>query len=102
MSDNYEWQKHQVRERIQNRLQEAEAHRQAKEMRQGNGRSQFPLPPSIVIPMLVGIFVVIWLLTSCTPNAGTMENTETSYTATTDLTMADRIRFQDWLWEQNP
>ena len=95
MNSNYEWQKHQANERVQARLQEAEAHRQAKQTKQGNGRSQFPLPWSIVIPALAGIFVAIWLLTSCSPNAGTMEKKEATTSYTTGMTMADRIRFQD-------
>ena len=95
MNSNYEWQKHQANERVQARLQEAEAHRQAKQARQGNDRSQFPFPLSIVIPALVGIFVAIWLLTSCTPNAGIMEKKEETTSYTTGMTMADRIRFQD-------
>ncbi|MBE2224750.1 MAG: hypothetical protein IAF02_24635 [Anaerolineae bacterium] len=95
MNSNYEWQKHQANERVQARLQEADAHRQAKQAKQGNGRSQFPLPLRIVIPALVGIFVALWLLTSCTPDADMMENKEVSASYTTGMTMADKIQFQD-------
>lgn len=98
MNSNYEWQKHQANERVQARLQEAEAHRQAK---QAGNQSSFPPLLKLMIPILTGVIFAIWLLTSCTP----LQDTKAGAEASSDhlaVTMADRIRFQDeqdrYLW----
>ncbi|HEX6387435.1 MAG TPA: hypothetical protein VF177_22435 [Anaerolineae bacterium] len=102
---------------MQARLQEAEAHRRAK---QGNGRMPYTLPLRMAILVGVGVIAVLWLLTSCTTIADTMvvdsetavmvagaqasqEETETEIEIETELeagsatgrTMAERIHFQD-------
>lgn len=99
MDGNYEWQKHRANERLQARLQEAEAHRQAK---QGNGRrTPFSLPLKIAVPALVGVLIAIWLLTGCTTTAEpTAPEPETAVVLAADSPgygqrMVERIRFQD-------
>lgn len=113
MNSNFEWQKHQANERVQARLQDGAAHRRAK---QGNDRVPFALPVRMAILVGVGVMVAIWLLTSCTTAAGTMEvDSETAVVAAdgqaareeieieteieagkaTRWTMAERISFQD-------
>lgn len=98
MDGNYEWQKNRANERIQARLQEAEAHRQAK---QGHGRTSPPLPLKVVIPALVGMIIAMWLLSSCSPAGGSVAaEPETAVITAADSSlsgqrMAERIRFQD-------
>ena len=69
MNSNFEWQKHQTNQRVQARLQEAAAHRQAK---QGAGRSPVALPLRMVVLAGVGLIVAIWLLAGCTTTASTV------------------------------
>lgn len=98
MDGNYEWQKNRANERIQARLQEAEAHRQAK---QGHGRTSLHLPLKVIIPALVGMIIAMWLLTGCSPAAGSVAaEPETAVITAADSSlsgqrMAERIRFQD-------
>lgn len=92
MSNNNEWQTHQVKQRIQARLDEAETHRQLKGV---NGRSAFPLPLKMIIPMLGGLIIIIWLLTGCAPNEALTERAEVTTANNSEITMADRIQFQD-------
>ncbi|MBX3058222.1 MAG: hypothetical protein KF770_17300 [Anaerolineae bacterium] len=97
MDGNYEWQKNRANERIQARLQEAEAHRQGK---QGNGRTPL-LPLKVIIPVLMGMIIAMWLLTGCGPAGGTVAvepETAVITAAAYPLSgqrMAERIRFQD-------
>ncbi|MBK8127999.1 MAG: hypothetical protein IPK53_03345 [bacterium] len=91
MDSNYEWQKHQAKERAQSRLEEAEAHRLAKQV---STPSSFPLLLKVMLPIVAGVIVAIWLLTSCAPIADT--SIETAGAANhTQVTLAERIRFQD-------
>lgn len=73
MNGNYEWVKFQTNDRIQKRMQEAEAHRLAK-LVEGNR----PAPPTAIsiktaLVMGVGLFLAIWLLASCAPAEATTD-----------------------------
>lgn len=98
MDGNYEWQKNRANERIQARLQEAEAHRQAKEE---HGRTSPPLPLKVIIPALVGMIIAMWLLSGCSPVVEPVAaEPETAVITAADSSlsgqrMAERIRFQD-------
>jgi hypothetical protein len=94
MSSNYQWQKQQAHEQVHARLQEAEAHRRTKA---NNGRSALPGALAIVIPALVGAVVAIWLLTGCAPYDGPVANAAPPVSPAVEMTMADRVRFQDKL-----
>ena len=88
MSNNYEWQKHQVNERVQARFQEAETHRQLKQA--GYER---PFLPTLKMIIMVGIgaIIVIWLLAGCAPLVVEAHpNSEVS-----GLTLVEKIHFQD-------
>ena len=100
MNGNYEWQKQQANERIQTRLHEGEAHRQAKT---NNDQQPAASLLMVAIPLLVGVIVVIWLLTGCSA-ATDLRAAETEMvvrTSTVDSsvdsgwTMAARIQLQD-------
>jgi len=64
MNINYEWQKFRATERMQERMQEVEAHHQAKQA-DGN-RPAFVISIKLALLAAVGLFLVIGLLTGCT------------------------------------
>lgn len=94
MSSNFEWQKRQANERVQLRLHEAAQHRRA---RQGQSRAALPLAVKMMIPVLAGIVLAIWLLTGCAASDASTMEVEMVDQSSVELTVADRIRFQDKL-----
>ncbi|HLF90666.1 MAG TPA: hypothetical protein VI451_17095 [Anaerolineales bacterium] len=103
MSSNFEWQKHQVNERIQGALQDAASHRLSREGSRGKSFLAF----SFKAVFLLGIvwFFIGLLLASCTPvepaiAVNTHSQTDVQPGAPSTLSMAEKIRFQDRLWEQ--
>jgi len=100
MNGNYDWQKHQVSERIQARLNEAEIHRSVNKFQKN---SIFPRLSFLVI-LLVGF---MFSLNACQPNessaapAAPSSDIAAATTATTPMHIRDRIRFQDRLFEQS-
>lgn len=100
MNGNYEWQKRQANERVQARLQEANAHRQANK---NTTRQPLFFFLKVAIPLLVGAVIVIWLLTGCNAitDVQVVEAETAVFTSTvhssrhSGWTMAERIRFQD-------
>lgn len=103
MSTNYEWQKQQVNERIQGALREADSHRKSRRGR----RSGFIRTPVLKMIVLLGIayFLIGILLGGCSPVESALAvDTHSQPAAQSEApyswSMADRIRFQDRLWEQ--
>lgn len=92
MNSNYQWQKHQANERVQAHLREAAEHRRVK---QANSQSLAPAPWKMMIPILVGVAVALWLLTSCANYNEPVGKVEASAYHASQTTMAERIRFQD-------
>jgi hypothetical protein len=103
MSSNYEWHKQQTGERIQARLREAEAHRQARE-----GKERHPVTLPLQLAIFAGLIVALWFLAGCTPlteptseengpAAGVVTAGVASAAAQPGMgwTMAERIAFQD-------
>ncbi|MFQ5399235.1 MAG: hypothetical protein ACE5E7_06510 [Anaerolineae bacterium] len=100
MNGNYDWQKHQVNERIQARLNEAEIHRSVNKSQKSG-----ILPPlSLLAILLVGF---IFFLNACQSSgllpalAAPNSDIDAAATATTQMHIRDRIRFQDRLFEQS-
>ena len=103
MSTNYEWQNQQVKERVQDALREADSHRTS---RRGL-RSGFSRTPALKIIVLLGsaYFLISILLGGCSPVESALAvDTHSRPAAQSEgaysWSMADRIRFQDRLWEQ--
>lgn len=92
MDSNFQWQKQRANERINNRLQNAEQHRQAK---QANGREPFIPPLKIIIPGLFLVILAFWLLTGCTLDSSPSEAAINPENHVPQLTLADKIRFQN-------
>jgi hypothetical protein len=103
MSSNYEWHKQQTGERIQARLREAEAHRQARQ-----GRERHPVTVPLQLAIFAGLILALWFLAGCTPLTepdlegnvpaiGVGEPGAQSAAAQPGMgwTMAERIAFQD-------
>ena len=100
MSSNFEWQKHQVDERIQGALKEAASHRLG---RDGVGRGSFGATFFKVILFLgLAWFLIGALLTALTPSPPATQTIppQTVVQNVSPWTMANRIRFQDQLWDQ--
>jgi hypothetical protein len=103
MNSNFEWQKHQANERVQGALRDAAAYRLSNESPRTRSYGSF----SIKAALLTGIvwFLIGLLLSGCV-STETAHAEQTSSDASSSsqiskaLTMADRIRFQDQLWEQ--
>lgn len=88
MNSNFEWQKHQANERIQEYRKEAASHRLAKE---GNGRKPGNL--LFVLTMLAGFFFMIWLTVGCTSDVSLAADAPEPQSSA--WVMAERIDFQD-------
>lgn len=100
MSNNFEWQKQQVDERVQGALREAASHRLGRE---GAERGSFGATFFKVILFLgLAWFLIGALLTALTPSSPAAQTIppQTVVQNVSPWTMADRIRFQDRLWEQ--
>lgn len=100
MNGNYEWQRYQVNERIQARLRDGEAHRQAKQAR---GRPRTALAVDTMAMAIVAVVIVaLWFLTGCTPGSKVAAVEQAGRAQVVDArvarsgwTMAERIQFQD-------
>jgi hypothetical protein len=88
MNSNFEWQKHQVNERVQKYQQEAAAHRQVQEV---NGRKPDNL--LLVLAMLAGVFFMMWLTVGCTSHVSMAADAPEPQSS--GWVMADRVDFQD-------
>ncbi|MBK8905762.1 MAG: hypothetical protein IPM53_31560 [Anaerolineaceae bacterium] len=88
MNSNFEWQKHQVNERVQTYRKEAAAHRLAAK---GNGRK--PVSVWLKLAILAGIFFMMWLTVGCTADNSVAEVDLEPQSS--GWVMADRIDFQD-------
>jgi hypothetical protein len=103
MNSNFEWQKHQANERVQGALRDAAAYRLSNESPRTQSFGSF----SIKTALLVGIvwFFISLLLSGCvSTETAHAEQTSSDASGSSQiskaLTMAERIRFQDQLWEQ--
>ena len=92
MSNNFEWQKHQVNERIQERLYDAENHRQT---RDDEDRDHGRLSARMIIVAGICIIIAIWLLAGCTPNNTTFNEPGHTVDLISNMSFAERIHFQD-------
>ena len=104
MSANYEWNKFQAKERVQGALHEAASRRLARQASQDpSAASRNPLRMTLALAaflLLLGFFLTgcSQMQTASAENAAVQPRPAVS--GPTTFTMADRIRFQDKLWEQ--
>jgi hypothetical protein len=103
MNNNFGWHQQQVDERIQSAFHDAAKHRLANRKPQTRPTSRFPFKRMLVLA--IGGFLIGLLLSGCvsekTAFAGEPQFEAANQPAKSiSITMAERIRFQDRLWEQ--
>ena len=93
MSSNFEWQQHQVNERVKGALKEGTSHRLARPQAQRGSKS---IRLKLALAMGAAVFLLSQVLAGCTPVNPVLAGEAESPAA---WTMAERIQFQDRLWE---
>ena len=94
MSSYYNFQNQQANEQLQARYQAAEAHRMAKE---ANGPSSLTASMRVLVPALIGLVVVFFILTGCSPDYEPTADVEAPTYDSNTINMGERIQFQDRL-----
>jgi hypothetical protein len=103
MDNNFGWQKQQVDERIQCALKNAATCRLSHAGRPGKSFSAVPYK-AFFIPVVVVLFLAGFMLSSCItaqppPVVESISQAVAQSNTPSRLAMADRIRFQDRVWD---
>jgi hypothetical protein len=104
MDNNYGWQKQQVDERIQCALKNAATCRLSHAGSPGKSFSAIPYK-AFFIPVVVVLLLVGFMLSSCItaqppPVVESISQAVAKSSPPSRIAMAERIRFQDQVWEQ--